>query len=178
MHVIVQIKGIDKQNKHDEKFLHNILTTNNVIIFCSDIDFSNFDIYWTRGSSTTICQYSKSTFCTSNKKIEGQMKVQRGPRFVWNHCKWIHILWSLFQNLIFFTLIHFTQNFISYVAFPGQIIHVSWGTPCKYKLFQKCAYVRVHLFFLERCCKYFMRESHKLRLAGLSPRLTGENCTS
>ena len=38
MHVIVQIKGIDKQNKHDEKFLHNILTTNNVIIFCSDID--------------------------------------------------------------------------------------------------------------------------------------------
>ena len=53
MHVIVQIKGIDKQDKHDEKFLSNILTT---YIYCKvqiyylyNIDLSNFDIYSARG---------------------------------------------------------------------------------------------------------------------------------
>ena len=85
----------------------------------------------------------------------------------------------------FFTTIYFMQKIPSYAAFPGHIIHVRWGTPCKYKLFRKCAYVRVHLFFLERCCKYFMRESHKLRLAGLSPdwrgkiaRVSKKECTT
>ena len=80
MHVIVQIKGIDKQDKHDEKFLSNILTT---YIYCKvqiyylyNIDLSNFDVYWARGVAPQFANIVNQHSVHPIKRLKGRWKYR------------------------------------------------------------------------------------------------------